>query len=177
VTQALEPLFDWSRVPPAVLENKRRIGKDVHKAIHIELTAPYGVDLRTIKADVLPYFQSWLRFRNECEFDPRLVEHKVTSDELGEDLRYAGTLDEWGYLQGSPALIDWKTSMLLNVDGVGAQTAAYLKALVRSGIGALSNKRFALKLGADGRYELERFRKLDDDWQRFVKCLKAKVSA
>ena len=170
VTQVLGPLFDWTKVPPALLEHKRQIGTVVHTAIHMELTG--GVDLSSIHPQALPYFDAWRRFRDECSFEPVLVEYRVCSDELGEDHRYAGTLDEWGYLQGCQALIDWKTSMLLNYDAVGAQTAAYLKALVRSGIGALSDKRFALKLGADGRYELERFRKLDDDWQRFARCLK-----
>jgi hypothetical protein len=87
-------------------------------------------------------------------------------------LIYAGTLDEWGLLQGAPALIDWKCTFMLHREAVGSQTAAYLKALVRAGIGSLSDKRFALKLNSDGRYKLERYRDLDDDWQRFVRLLK-----
>ena len=171
VTQCLEPLFDFSNVPPAVLERKRRIGQAVHEAIQIELTE--GVDRASIVPACRPYFEAWCRFRDDCDFDPVLVEYRVFNDELGDDLAYAGTLDEWGYLQGYPALIDWKTTMLLNVEAVGAQTAAYLKALHRMGVASLSDRRFALKLGSDGRYKLEPYRSLHDDWQRFVRQLRA----
>jgi hypothetical protein len=171
VTQCLEPLFDFSQVPAGVLERKRQIGRAVHEAIQIELTE--GVDPDSIVPACRGYFDAWCRFRDECEFEPVLVEYLVHNDELGEGLRYAGTLDEWGLLQGYPALIDWKTTMLLNADAVGAQTAAYLKALVRMGTGSLSDRRYALKLSADGRYKLEPYRRLDDDWQRFVRQLKA----
>lgn len=173
VTQCLETLFDWSSVPPALLEHKRVIGLEVHRAIENELLgAPNG-----IHPSALPYFDAWRRFRDECRFDPILTEYRVCSGELGEQLRYAGTLDGWGLLQESPALIDWKTTFMLNVPAVGAQTAAYLKALVRMRVvgAALSDRRFALKLGKDGRYKLERFRALDDDWQRFVLQLRATV--
>jgi hypothetical protein len=171
VTQCLEPLFDFSAVPPAVLKRKQQIGTAVHAAIHLELSG--GVDHTSIDPACRPYFDAWLRFREECVFEPVLVEYRVTNDELGEALRYAGTLDEWGYLGGYPGLIDWKTTMVLNVPAVGAQTAAYLKALARSGIGALSDRRFALKLGSDGRYKLERFRSIDNDWRTFVGYLRA----
>jgi hypothetical protein len=171
VTQCLEPLFDWSSVPPEVLENKRRIGVEVHHAIENDLLGKR----RAIHASAQPYFDAWRRFRDECRFEPILIEYRVTSGELGERLRYAGTLDEWGLLQEYPALIDWKTSLVLNTPAVGAQTAAYLKALVnmKSVGAALSDRRFALKLGKDGRYKLERFRAIADDWQRFVLQLRA----
>lgn len=173
VTQALSTLFDFDAVPPAVLERKRLIGVEVHRAIHQDMTGHF--DSRTISEDSAPYFTAWLRFRDECRFEPVLSEFQVTNDELGERLRYAGTLDNWGLLQSEPAIIDWKTCLVLNTPAVGAQLAAYLKALVRMDIvgAALSDKRFALKLGKDGRYKLERFRALADDWQRFVLQLRA----
>lgn len=171
VTQCLEPLFDFSMVPRAVLARKQQIGVAVHKAIELELAG--RLDRNSIDPECRPYFEAWLRFRDECLFEPILVEHRITSDEEGERFRYAGTLDEWGYLQRHPGLVDWKTTMLLNVQGVGSQTAAYLRALVREGIASYSDRRFALKLGKDGRYKLERFRSLEDDWLRFVRLLKA----
>jgi len=173
VTQCLEPLFDWSAVPPDVLERKRQIGLALHRAIELDLQD--RLDESTIDEAVRGYFQAWRAFRAECRFEPTLVEHRVTSDELGEPLRYAGTLDAWGHMQGYPCLVDWKTSLVLNGPAVGAQTAAYLKALVRMGeVGArLSDWRYALKLAGDGRFKLERFRALDTDWQRFVLQLRA----
>lgn len=166
VTQCLEPLFDWASIPAAVLMHKRLVGIAVHKAIHLDLSG--GVDPDTIHPDCRGYFEAWRAFRNECQFEPILTEFQVTSDELGEYYRYAGTLDEYGLLQGKPALIDWKTSMLLNVEAVGAQTAAYLKALTRMGLASLSDRRYALKLSKAGLYRLDAYRRLDDDWQRFV---------
>jgi len=166
VTQTLEPLFDWSSIPPGILEHKRQVGIAVHHAIHLELSG--GVDPATIHPDCLGYFEAWQRFRDENKFEPILTEFQVTSDELGEYYRYAGTLDQYGLLQGQPALIDWKTSMLLNIEAVGAQTAAYLKALKRMGLASLSDRRFALKLSKAGLYRLDPYRRLDDDWQRFV---------
>lgn len=169
VTAVLEPLFDWNAVPFKVLERKRQIGQAVHQAIHLELTV--GVDAASIDPQCAPYFEAWKRFREECEFEPVLVEHRVAFSLGG--LEYAGTLDEWGKLQGQPALIDWKCSMHLNYHATGAQTAAYLYALCAgtSGYGSLSDKRFAVKLGGDGRYKLERYRALDEDLQRFMHYL------
>jgi hypothetical protein len=174
VTQCLEPLFDWSKVPRDMLERKRRIGIAVHAAIHLEITG--GVDERTIAPAVKPYFQGWRRFCSECRFEPVLTEFQIYNDEVrgpdGLPRPYAGTLDDWGFLQGYPSLIDWKTSLILNYQAVGSQTAAYLKGLVRIGIGSLSDRRYALKLGADGRYKLEPYRNLEDDWLRFVRYLR-----
>lgn len=165
VTQVLSPLFQWDKVPPHVLERKRQIGTAVHAAIHLELTV--GVDSASIDPAVAPYFNAWKCFRDSCDFEPVLVEYRVWHPEL----HYAGTFDEWGMLNGEPALIDWKTSMHLNYEAVGAQTAAYLTALSKSGIGALSDKRFALKLGSDGGFKLEPYRSLHDDFNRFMRCL------
>lgn len=166
VTQCLEPLFDWTKVPAAVLERKRQIGVAIHAAIHLDLTG--GVDERSIDAACRPWWDAWRRFRDDMHFEPVLVEFRVFNSELGPGFTYAGTLDEWGPLQGYPALIDWKTTFLVHADAVGAQTAAYLKALVRMGFGSLHDRRFALKLGGNGRYKLEQFRRIDDDWARFV---------
>lgn len=171
VTQALRALFDFSSIPPAVLERKAAIGRAVHRAIELEIAGT--LDRTSIDAACVPYFDAWRRFRDECRFEPALIEFRVTNDELGEPMRYAGTIDEYGMLNGSPALIDWKTAMLTNAPAVGSQLAAYLKALHRMGIASLSDRRFAVKLGADGRYKLERFRALDTDWQRFVLQLRA----
>lgn len=173
VTQCLAPLFDWSQVPPAVLERKRQIGVHIHHAIQLDMQCM--LDEKSLDPACVPYFNAWRRFRDDCHFEPVLIEYQVTNAELGEDLRYAGTLDEWGQLNGYPALIDWKTSMLVNAPAVGSQLAGYLRALVTMGLGALSDRRFALKLGGDGRYRLQRFRALDDDWQRFVLQLRATV--
>lgn len=168
VTQVLEPMFDWSRVPEHILERKRQIGQAVHEAIHLELQG--GVDRSSIDPACRPYFDAWCRFRDEKEFEPVLVEYRVYSDEYGEDLAYAGQLDEWGLLTKDQALIDWKCTLFLNTEAVGAQLAAYLCALHRAGIAALSDKRFALKLSREGTYQLVPFRRLHDDMSLFMKC-------
>jgi hypothetical protein len=181
VTQVLEPLFDWSSVPHAVLERKRQIGQAVHQAIHLELTV--GVDPASIDPACVPYFAAWKRFCSECKFEPLLVEQRVYCN-LGQllgkkrHLEYAGTPDEWGLFQGEPALIDWKCSMFLNYEAVGSQTAAYLFALVHGHkIGSMADKRFAVKLMGDGRYKVERYRALDEDLQRFIFYLEQRRTA
>lgn len=173
VTQILAPLNDWSAVPPSILERKRQIGTACHRAIELDLAGK--LDEQSIDPAVLPYFHAFQRFRDECRFEPIFTELRVTNNELGEPLRYAGTTDIYGNLNGVPVLIDWKTSLLTNAPAVGSQLAAYLRALYRMGIASLSDRRIAVKLGADGRYKLERFRALDTDWQRFVLQLRATV--
>lgn len=174
VTQCLATLFDFASIPPAVLERKRQIGVAVHRAIDLELNGT----LRVSSVDPIcqPYFDAFRRFRDECRFEPILIEYRVTNAELGESLRYGGTLDMWGTVQGNPAIVDWKTSMLVNAPAVGSQLAAYLRALIAMRFDAsVSDRRFALQLGGDGRYRLRRFTSLDDDWQRFVLQLRATV--
>lgn len=166
VTQCLDRLFDFSQIPAATLERKRQIGIAVHAAIHMELTG--CLDPASIDPVCKPWWDAWCRFRDDLKFEPVLVEFRVVNTELGPAYTYAGTLDEWGYLQGYPALVDWKCTFTLHTEAVGAQTAAYLKALVRMGFGSLQDRRFALKLGGDTRYKLEQFRRIDDDWARFV---------
>lgn len=170
VTQVLAPLFDFSMVPQRVLHRKQQIGTAVHTAIHLELTGG-GVDLQSIDPACLPYFDAWRRFRDECLFEPVLVEFRVWNNVL-DKFMYAGTLDEWGLLQGYPAIVDWKTTMVLNAPAVGSQTAAYLTALVRMGFGSLHDRRFALRLGSDGRYKLEQYRHIHEDWFRFTQHLR-----
>lgn len=175
VTQTLAALNNFDDVPPAILERKRQIGTAVHAAIHLEMLG--HLDHDSVDPQAQGYFDAWRRFRDENRFEPVLIEHRVTSDELGERYRYAGTLDEWGLLGAYPALIDWKTSLQVNTHAVGSQLAGYLKALVRmNSVGAaLSDRRFALKLSSDGKYKLVRFSALDDDWQRFVLQLRANL--
>lgn len=162
VTQVLGPLFDWSRVPPAVLERKRQIGQAVHEAIAFDLEG--RLDESTIDPQCRGYFNGFRLFCAECDFRPVLVEFRVYSQRH----RYAGTLDAWGLLQNYPSLVDWKNSAVLNHDAVGAQTYAYLQALIEAGIASASDKRFALQLRPDGTYMLHRFRQLEADKNRFL---------
>lgn len=162
VTQVLAPLFDWSRVPPAILERKRQIGQAVHEAIEYDLRGTL------IESSIDPacrgYFNGFRLFCRECKFEPVLVEYRV----YNKRHRYAGTLDTWGLLNSAQALIDWKNSAVMEHDAVGAQTYAYLAALVEAGIASINDKRFALQLRPDGTYKLHRYRQLAYDAHTFL---------
>ena len=151
VTQVLAPLVDFSRVPPDVLEAKRDLGSRVHETCHF-----HDED-----DDVLPYLEGWKRFMRESGARILQCETRVCEPVLG----YAGSLDRVLELNGNRWLVDLKTSFCLP-HTVGAQTAAYLRALADPSV----THRGALRLRADGTYRLDALTGAAD-WSVFMACL------
>lgn len=148
VTQILKPLYDFSGVPPEVLERKRQIGTAVHKAIELDLAD--DLDPESLAPEVAPYFAGWQSFR--AQFRP--VEYRAEAL-LYSALGYAGTVDLIARQDGLPGwwVIDYKTAATVS-PAVALQTAAYAKAATEAGMVPEAARRATLHLRDDGTYRL-----------------------
>ena len=143
VTQVLRAvgLDPWEHVPPAVREPARRRGAAVHAAIHYLVEE--DLDRDALDPRLAPYVLAYDRFRRDTGFVPDLVERHVVS----RTYRFAGRLDQAGpWPPGGRAVIDVKSGLV--APATRLQLAGY--ALCLEG----PHRRFALHLGADGRYRL-----------------------
>lgn len=159
VTSILQPLVDFSRVPPDVLDAKRDLGQRVHEAC--QFFDEDDLDEGSIEADVAPYLQAWVKFRAETGAKVLRCEARVFDPVMA----FAGTLDRVLDVAGARYLVDLKTCIATPI-AVGPQTAAYLRALGDNSV----THRAALRLRPDGTY---RFDPLEgaDDWSVFLSCL------
>lgn len=164
VSEVIKPLVDMSRVPREVLEFKRALGKAVHKAI--ELYERQDLDLNTLDSEALPFFEAWLKFKEETGFRVILSEQIVWSAKL----RYAGTLDLLGTRKGDDPdeLLDVKCVYAMG-PATGPQTAGYALALQESH-GIKVKKRGALQLLQDGTFRFHPYTNPYDE-TAFRACL------
>lgn len=123
VTQVLKEnnFINFDRVPPAVLERKRRLGSLVHK-----LTEIYdcGEDLSDyeIPAACEPYVEGWVNFRFDSGFQPVMTEHQRIGEIHG--MRFGMKLDVIGKLNGELYIIEKKCGASESVVW-GLQTGLY----------------------------------------------------
>jgi hypothetical protein len=97
---------DFSAIDPLVLQEKARLGTEVHELTQIvDVT---GALPEVCTAQALPYLQAYLQFKTDFAFTPWEIELQVASRVFG----YAGTLDRLGAINGTldPYIIDVKTS-------------------------------------------------------------------
>ena len=92
VTQILEPLVDYSKIPFHVMENARQRGEYVHNAC--ELYCWGTLDEDSIEPEYQAYIDAFKRFMDETGFQPELVEQTTHHAKL----KYAGMLDIGGTL-------------------------------------------------------------------------------
>jgi hypothetical protein len=158
VTQILSPLVDYSMVPPATLERARQLGTAVHRMT--ELHDNDDLDEDSLSDELRPYLVGWKKFRQEANFEPITVEHRMFHRGLG----YAGTSDRAGVVKGRLAVLDIK-KMLTLTPAIGPQLAAYQEQHKSEGLAVLD--RYALGLRPDGTYRLQKY---EDplDWQCFL---------
>lgn len=162
VTEILRPLMDFSRVPAEVLEYKRSLGKAVHKCI--ELWERQDLDLDTVDPEALPYFEGWMKFKQESGFRAMVIEQPIASRKL----RVAGTPDVLGTREETlDELLDVKCTYAMD-PATAIQTAGYDLILEETGIRI--KKRGAVQLKPDGTY---RFHSFKDRMDRtvFLSCL------
>lgn len=149
VTQALKlaGVIDYSMIPQDVLLNAARRGTYVHKMIHYWLDGE--LDINKVHGGLLGYLDAARRFLDESRFVP----HRVECRDWNPTLRYAGTWDVDGGIGASedPAIVDWKTGIIL--DGHPIQLGGYslLKRNPRS------YRRIAVKLNEDGTYRAHEY--------------------
>lgn len=159
VTQILQPLVDFSRVPPAVLEAKRDLGTRVHEACQFD--DEDDLDEASVQDDVRPYLQAWRKFRLETGAEVIACEQRVF-----DAMRlFAGTLDRVIKYRGVKWVVDIKTA-LATPSTVGPQTAAYLRALNDFSV----IRRAAIRLRPDGSYRLDELTD-PNDWAVFNAAL------
>ena len=135
-------------------EASRARGTMIHAAVKLLFD---GADVRLSFRDSWPtsydgYWDGYLAFLAETEFEPELCEEDICDLGLG----YAGRLDLVGRLprleEGPVDLIDVKTGSAPPY--VGAQTMGYRRRLLIDGVPAGRVRRWALELPGNGRYRL-----------------------
>lgn len=157
VTSILSPLTDFSRVPPHVLQAASDFGKAVHLAC--ELDDLGELDEATLDPALAPYLQAWRKFSAEHAVEWEQIEQPI----YHATLRYAGTPDRFGNVNGRPAVVDIKSTAQL-YPAVGPQLAAY---------GNVLNPyadRIAVQLKDDGTYVAKPY-KDPTDWPLFASLL------
>lgn len=158
VTSILSPLTDFSRVPPAVLEAASNFGKAVHRAC--ELDDLGELDEEALDPALKPYLDGWRKFSAEHAVKWEQIEQPV----YHATMRYAGTPDRFGLVNGVRTVVDIKSTAQL-YPGVGPQLAAYANAIMEP-----FAIRIAVQLKADGTYVAKPY-KDPTDWPVFASLL------
>jgi hypothetical protein len=168
VTQVLHDLgiIDYGGVPTDVLEEARLRGVAVHHAV---MLANEGtLDPATVDERLEPYLFAYEAFRVATGFAPVFFEQPLAHLVL----RYGGTPDAAGPVNGELAVVDFKAIEQLS-QPYGVQVAAY-KMLLREA-GYAVTKRLVVQLKRDGGYRIEPYRDPVDEaefksalflWQR-----------
>jgi ATP-dependent exoDNAse (exonuclease V) beta subunit len=104
VTEVLSEYSDFSHIPKATLENKQRIGTNVHEAIHDWIVGDFTV----LSDDERGYFESYREW--EACTNPRFIQ--AESRYYNDTKMVTGQIDGLVFLEGDtlPVLIDYKTS-------------------------------------------------------------------
>ena len=149
VTGILKPIVSLGGSDDA-RDFKRQIGKALDTAI--TLHERQDLDLDSLDLAVLPFFEAWLKFKEETGFRVLLNQPIVYSKKL----RFAGTADMIGTRSpDSPTpdeLIDTKCVFTMD-PATAIQTAGYSIAALES-LGIKIKKRSGVQLLRDGTYRL-----------------------
>lgn len=109
-----------------------------------------NLDPTYIEPEYRPYYEAFLKFLKDHELAPIFQERTVHNHHW----KYAGRLDFYGYLDGIPVLIDFKTSKSLRAE-YGLQLAAYKECLTNLGYPVQAT--YILHLRESGRYTLKEY--------------------
>ena len=154
-------LIDYSFIPQDVLQSAARRGKLVHQAL--QYYAEGKLDERSLDPAIAGYVVAGIRFHEESRLTVANIEQRVCDPVR----RYAGTFDLDCVIAGELWLIDYKTGIIL--PGHRYQLAGYLncRRMPRR------YRRAALKLCADGSYQLIEFPRAEfqRDIDRFLLAL------
>ena len=147
VSQCLElaGLSDVSMIPAHILERASAIGTAVHQAC--EFLDQDDLELDSLDPTIVGYVVGYQKFREEHEFIPELVEHRIIA-ELG-GMKYGMCVDRVGRFKAAKTaiLLDIKTSSKPQPHWA-IQTAAYA-----AGLG-LECERKVVHVSKDGNYKL-----------------------
>jgi hypothetical protein len=166
VTRVIEPLAEYWRIPPDILEVARQRGTAAHMATELF----DGGDLHepSVHPVVRPYLEGWKKFRAETDFEILEVESLL----YHKGFHYAGRADRIGRLNGELCVIDIKTPVILE-PVVSLQLAAYFEAANHQrraqGLAPLL-KRYAVRLTPAGNFSVQEYGE-KSDFSVFLSCL------
>lgn len=165
VTQVMVGINDFLGVGEEIMAAAQARGTFVHTAT--ALFDQNRLTLDEMEADPVlePYVWAWVKFREDTKFIPEAIEVQVYSTRH----RYAGTIDRVGLLRGVRAIVDIKTSAALN-PVTALQLAAYQTAYNEQHLSDKAKERWAVQLGADGKYKIHQY-KDPADWSTFLSAL------
>lgn len=163
VTTVLQMLADFERVPWETLEAARLFGQRVHEACALLVRGI--LDWESLDPALVPYLEGARNFLKRADFLVIASELRLAH----RPLRYAGTLDLMGELNGAPALVDFKSGALPR--SVGPQTSAYAEAY-HAMHGKRIRRRYCVQLNPEFS-EGYKVHALTDatDWSVFLSCL------
>lgn len=130
-------------------------GTAAHKAI--ELFERGTLDADSLDPVIIPYLDAWLEFKNQTGYASDTIEQIVYNPVY----RYAGTLDQTGFIGGKNCVLDIKTGARQTWWAI--QTAAYNAVAKRQ-------ERYSLELRDDGSWKLTKHTD-KNDWRVFLACL------
>lgn len=162
VTQCTSLLADYSAIPAGVLAAAAEFGTHVHLAT--ELWDQGELVEEELDHALIPYLDAWKSFVLESGFVYSHIESRIFS----KHLRYAGTLDRVGFMNGKTVIIDIKTPSVVH-PSTGPQTAAYQFAHEEM-TGEKIKGRYAVQLKGDGKYKLIPYTD-KNDFNVFLCCL------
>ena len=171
VTTVLQPLVDYSHVPPAVLAAAADLGTKVHRAC--ELFDHDDLVMDALDPRLVGYVAAWARFKRETGFVVEFNEHRVYSTIY----RCAGQFDRVGLMIGMLGKPRGQVEIKTTADfmpSFGPQTAGYHQLIGESGLmdkrthAAL--RRWVVQLREDGSYRLEAYTD-PADLSVFTSCL------
>lgn len=149
ITQMMQKvgIYDFSMVNPAVLENARRRGTNVHKwCAEIDL---YGfIDETWVAEDEWPYVEAWIKFKRDTGLVVRVVEKPMLR--LVNGFMVGGTPDVIGFIKGQQFVVERKACRAKH-PGWGIQTA--LQEMLVTGKPRVGHMgRMAVQLKPDAKY-------------------------
>lgn len=160
VSEILAPLYNFEQVPLHVLRAAAAFGTAVHRAC--ELDDLGQLDEGTLDPQLAGHLHAWRSFCNGHQVRWTLVEARLHHQQMA----YAGTVDRYGQVGGSDAVVDLKTTVKL-YPAVGPQLAAYAKAIAGT---TPATRRLAVQLKASGHYVVKEYTS-GADWAVFASLL------
>lgn len=149
---------------PSVSEITRFISRELYEEINqytLERAADRGTNVHKLTEaldkygsceadeDLLPYLQAYVDFRkkHKCEW-----EH-IEKAMFHPDLRYAGTLDRFGTMDGEHVILDIKTTSQIHLVSVTAQLTLYQ--MMAEANGMKVDALYVVQLKKDGKFTLK----------------------
>lgn len=161
VTQILAPMSNLDAVPSITLAAASAFGVASHLAC--ELDDLGELDETTLDPELVPILEAWRKFSQDHNVVWSGIEERV----YHPTLRYAGTLDRYGLVDGEDAVVDIKTTAEL-YPAMGLQLAAYSQAkMVPSARLVPSVRRYVVQLKRSGDYVLQPYAD-PSDWPTFA---------